>query len=418
MPDRQTQPGRSDSDYLRQKAYQQEAEALREDLANYFATSGAVEDLRAKLGVMVEQALRKVVADALQEPDVRDTIKQELTAAVIAGLRQEIGKSQNAILSNVKGQLLPLWEKEVRAVLKQGIRQQREPEPPRTERIPERQFISEPVSTQDFVGAVPARSEEQEEEPRAPVKEERRPPVEPKPKPLPSWLVPTLAAVGVIVLMVLAFLGGRMERRPEPRRDDGSSLVQSAPDTEVSQEPSELDPLADAFATSMRIADAPLAPEDPLQASLRERPYSEQYRCWFDEQSRQQLDYLVAHRDEDPRAFKGGLQGAYGECVQRGYQLGVSKLPVFAAQGTVHYLLRDQQKKGWTICEGDKEPAGLPDLAKFPIDGEVGSNTYDLLNGFLACKGYPPANIKIGNASTLEEYLFVVYAALKELERG
>ncbi len=414
MPDRQTEPGRSDSDYLRQKAYQQEAEALREDLAHYFATSGTVEDLRAKLGVIVEQALRKVVNEALQDPDVQDTIKRELSDAVIAGLRQEIVKSQNAILSNVKGQLLPIWQKEVRAVLGQGLRQPREPEFRRVDQDRKEPEPSvgplAPKEPELQVPGSPSQGPTQPERLAAP-KQHDRPDVKP-PKTIPRWLVPTLAAAVAVLLVIGAFLiGTGVQRRPEPRTDGGAP-------TPVPLEPSEQDPLADTFTKSMRIADAPLDPTDPLQDSLRERPYAEQFRCWFDVEARRQLDYLVKHRNQDARTFKSTLLGAFGKCVQREYQLGSRNLPVFAAQGTVHYLLRDQQKKGWTICEGDKEPAGLPDLGKFQSDGAVGASTYDLLNGFLACQGYPPNLIEIGSASTVEEYLFVVYAALKELERG
>ncbi len=412
MPDRQTQPGRSDSDYLRQKAHQQEAEALREDLANYFATSGAVVDLRAKLGVMVEQALRKVVNEALQDPDVQDTIKKELSEAVIAGLRQEIGKSQNAILSNVKGQLLPIWQKEVRAVLSQGLRQPREPETRRGDQDHEEPSVGPPALQDPALQGPgsPSQAPTPFDQSAAPKRYDRPDVIPPKTK--PRWLVPTLAAAGVVLLMFGAFLiGGRVQHRPEPRRDDITP-------TSIPQQPSEPDRLADTFTKNMRIADAALDPEDPLLGSLRERPYAEQYHCWFDEQARQQLDYLVGSRNEDARTFKSTLQGAFDECVQQGYRLEVSKLPVFAAQGMAYYLLREQQMKGWTICEGDKEPAGLPDLAKFRSNGEVGHSTYDLLNGFLACKGYPPDFIRIGQASTVEEYLFVVYAALKELERG
>jgi hypothetical protein len=412
MPDRQTQPGRSDSDYLRQKAYQQEAEALREDLANYFATSRAVEDLRAKLGVMVEQALRKVVNEALQDPDIQDTIKRELSAAVIAGLRQEIGKSQNAILSSVKGQLLPLWQKEVKAVLKQGLRQSGEPEIRRSDQDHEESSVG-PLAPQDPAlqdPGSPSQAPTQLERRTAQKRYDRPDVITPKTR--PRWLVPTLAAAVVVLLVIGAFLiGGLVQRRPEPRRDDITP-------TPIPKEPSEPDRLADTFTKSMRIADAPLDAEDPLLGSLKERPYAEQYRCWFDEQARQQLDYLVGSRNENARTFKSTLQDAFGECVQQEYRLGVSNLPVFAAQGTAHYLLREQQRKGWTICEGEKEPAGLPDLEKFRSDGEVGPSTYDLLNGFLACKGYPQENIKISAASTVEEYLFVIYAALKELEHG
>jgi hypothetical protein len=402
MPDHQKQPGRSDSDYLRQKAHQQEAEALREDLVDYFNTSSAVEDLRVKLGVMIEQALRKVVNEALQDQDIQATIRGQVADKVITGIREEIVSRQKTILGTVKGELLSTWQQDVREVVEQGIRQAREP------RRPAPQAVQGPEMSPGAAG-----------QGSPPLHPEDSPPVVKSRADLPPWLIPAVVGlgVGVLVASLVFYVSRHMQERPGPRRDDAVSQEQSLSRQATDVEAAEPDSQEQVFIRTMRVADAALPAESRLLDSLQERPYSDQYRCWFDAEARRQLDYLVEHRDLDTATFKNMLLDAYNGCVKREYQLGTNKLPVFAAQGTVHYLLRDQQKKGWKICAGAKEPAGLPDPRAFPSDGEVGRGTNSLLNGFLTCTGRA-AQLQISQASTVEDYLFVVYAALKELERG
>jgi hypothetical protein len=380
MPDREKQPDDLDSMSLREKAYQQEAKALLAILVNYYERGGAMEDLQTTLGEMIRQSLHSVVTETLKDPEVQKTIKNEVADALVSKLKQELSNRQTSILSSVLDELLPEWQR----LAEKGMKQLARPGKPEIQ-------VAQPQA-----GSDPSTSPSPSPPPE---------PARPKlPRAMPQWLVPALVSLSVILLVaVLVLLGWRMQQMPKPRTDNDNNV-----ETENLPDPR--------FATTMQVADAALPTGSPLMATIEAHPYTEQYRCWFDRQAREQLDYLVKHRDLDKATFTSMLLGAYNGCVKREYQLGTSKLPVFASQGTVLYLLRDQQKKGWELCADDKAPDGLPDLEKFQSNGERGRETYSLLNGFLTCTGYS-SNLEIGPDSTAEEYLFAVYAALRELER-
>lgn len=391
MRNRPTPAGGSDSDYFRKQAYLQDSEALSEDIVRSIVGSDAFKDLRGLLGTTVEQALRKAVMDSLKDPEIQRTIREQVATTVIAGLKKEIHDKQAEILANAR-RLLPTWEDNVaQAVVHDQLR-------------------SHQASGAE--GQNPL-EEEMSSIPREPGP--RR--VEPR-KPLPSWLKPTAAAVGVVLaLMVGLFLGKAFSSRSEPRqesRDAGAGV--SKREEPVREAEMEESPQEKLFVARMKIPEGTVENDSALMAELRTHSYEDQFRCWFDEKARQRLDDLIDDPGLDRVAFEKTLEDAFAPCVATDYPMGTSKLPVFAAQGLVGYLLKREEEDGWDLCAEGQKPSALPDLATVTSDGEPGRTTYSLLNGFLACIDRS-SQLKIDANSTSEEYLFTVYAALKELER-
>lgn len=390
MGNRSTPAGGSDSDSFRRQAYQ-DSEVLSEDIVRSIIGSGAFKDLRGLLGVTVEQALRKAVTDSLKDPEIQRAIREQVATTVIAGLKKEIHDRQSEILANARG-LLPAWEGQVT----QAVAYEQERKRGQRSTIDQGSPDDEP----------PARRDDGPET------------IKPR-KPLPSWLKSAAAAVGIVLALVVGLFAGKgFSSRPDSRQESRQSAAGASdrgePDRKVEvEEESSLERL---FVDRMRIPEGRVEHGSDLAAELQARSYADQYRCWFDEETRRRLDDLFDNPGLERATFEATLRDAFAPCVATDYPLGTSKLPVFAAQGLVRYLLERERDDGWDLCVDGKKPDGLPDLERARSDGEPGQTTNALLNSFLACTDRSD-QLQIGPNSTSEEYLFTLYATLKELER-
>ncbi|MES1245880.1 MAG: hypothetical protein ABUT39_30010 [Acidobacteriota bacterium] len=421
MIDGERPQGGSDSDRLRQEAYEQEAEALREDLVRYFAQGAALDELGEPLRKAIQEALKQVVKEAFLDQDVRVMIRNQVRDTVLTGVRNELAAAQSAIIADLKRDLIPKWNQTLKSTMRPDSKEVAPPQEKRSKKARQQEELAE--------SEIPNEFEEWDE---------RRPPTIPqdeedtKPRrPGMAWALKLAALVlGLLVVVLLTWL---LIRTFQPRDDKdnedrraSTEQERTASDPNAEEERREEEArqapetgvdaagLREEWISRMEAAKRGLASNSPLRESLKRQPPGAQFDCWFDQTGIRQLEGLLAHPEMTNRELRSKLQGdVFDPCLQD-YSL---ELPVFGAQALVHVALQRRQEARWQGCPDGRRPDGIPDLAEFETDGKRGPGTYGLLNGYLACSGHA-SQLTLGDASTVPDYLFTLYAALKELSQG
>ena len=407
MSDRETPYG-DDSDYLRKLAYKQEAEAVREDLVNYFSSSSAMDGFRTKLEEMIDQSLRTAVNEAMKDRNIQDTIRNELVTAVISKMKEEILKSQPTIISSVREGVLDKLTTTVRADIAKIYQQARDAQVNRDMGgIAKAQGESVATSTAgaaDASAAAPSSS--------------GTPPVVPPQKPPIRITLPTITLTrqslqtgGMVFLLILVavLITYYVVRPKEQQTQDPEATPTAAPINNGPETPAPLPVQVETLdQTWTRILN-----EAGSVQEVQELEQPSHLQCWFDSDTQRRLDGLL-----DPGTLPLSWrfpEDLFDSCVND-YAFTLRKyLPILASQITVHKLLQAKKKSGWSSwCSSAPEPS-MPALRDF-ADGAPGGTTSNILNIYLTCAGLS-SQPRIDNGSPSQDYLVTLYAALKDLGR-
>ncbi len=383
-------PAGSDSDRLRKEAFEQEAEALREDLVRYFASGAVLDELGLPLRQAIQEALRQVVKEALQDEDTKIMVRQQVRDTILNGLKNELAEAQPKILAALRKEWIGKWGK--------GLKGAAQPDAGAGPDVLEGDGERRPPIAAPGTGVRPTATDRFLK--------------------LASLVFSLLALVLVGWLLLRTFQSGEGPERAQPASSSTTGQGQNEPESRQSDQVEFVsDPwaLRDTWTTRMEAAVRGLPTTSPLLRSLEGHPLAEQFNCWFDKSAIGQLDSFISKTRVDMKQLKTPRDGVFQDCVQESYAN--SPLPVFGAQSIVHVALQRRADAKWVGCPNDKKPADVPDLAAFQADGQPGPGTNKLLNAYLACAGFS-SQIEIKNSSAAPEYLFTLYVALKELSQG
>jgi hypothetical protein len=366
MADSPKQRAGAEPDLRRERAYREEAEALREDLAQYLREGAVGEEVRGLLAAILREELPGLVRAALADEGFRATLRREVADSVLEGLGEQVRARR------------PLLDE------------------PALPQLPSRQQAA-PVGY-----AVAAR-------------------------PVRAWLwgLAGLVAGLLAAVLVMVFVVDR-PRASSQRTDVGSSGPAAPAEASGSAVEkgsaavtgSHVDAPVAFSAADLRQTwldlvkrNAPPA-GSPLLRVLRARGAEKAFDCWLGGGTSDKLGALV--RDAavgtlDEGVARQRLAAAFAPCVgDYAAKPGAPSLVVYAAQAAANQVFV-------ASVENRPESCGEPPAAA-SADGKSGAGTETLLNALEACSG-GAALPRIDAHSGPRGYLLSLYLGLSELRR-
>ena len=414
---------------LRNLVERREREELRDDLARTLREGIGTDELGDALRRLIRQSLEEVVQQALDGERVHKVIERHVTDRILTGVAGELRDAQQELLAKARADLAKTWRKEASEILLVSLRKEV------VESV--RRGIREGVLDVDFrrelLNALRATQEERLPEAPSPTSpKETHPDTKPESNrahppvirskrwrpPSFSSFLPALrkrpgawigggAALILVGLAVPVWFVIRSQERALP-----GHLVEQTPSLSTVATPQPVDSLREIWME--RMTNRKLTPFMPTEKALALYSFEEQFDCWFDPDVLPRLDDLLeTSRSGDPRE---NLRWTFAPCVEERYSgKPGDRLPILGAQAIVLDSLRRHASEDWQDCRRPPDLQGFLDPDYFRIDGEPGRRTEELLNSYLAsCTRV--SSLRIHRESTIPEYLFVLYAALKDLE--
>jgi hypothetical protein len=374
MPDSPQQRPGSEPDRRRAMAYREEAEALREDLAQYLREGALGEEVRGVLAEIVRNELPAVLRETLRDESLRASLRRELSETLLDGLRAELLAQQKPPLDSVPERPSPAL------------------------------FAPPPAAAVAAPGYGVARARGRSAIPG-------------------GWYWVAAALAGA--LLVGGYFLWRHRLASPPPSDAPTAEATAAPGGAAS--PSERTDAA--AAVDNAVAGSPSAAtlkavwldvvrrrspatDSPLGKLLRTRPADRAFDCWFGDGAAAKLGALIAEATAarlDEGLVRQRLAAAFSPCVgEYAPRPGAPSLVVFAAQAAASDLFSQPAESRPAACREATLPAG------FSADGKGGPGTEVVLNALERCAGATSLP-RLGAHSGPRGYLLVLYIGLSQL---